>query len=65
MRTDLQNTYQHNVIANNELWGTYIYKMKEMKPPQDVLDCSFYCKNIEKNQQCDTFVMNVCAKIFF
>ena len=65
MIADLQYNFNKiTMVSTNAVWQKYIYKTEEMNPPQDLLDCSFYCKNIEQMQACDVFAFEVVSTHF-
>ena len=39
------------------VWEKYTYDSKEMGSKDNYLDCSFVCKNIEKENGCDLFAL--------
>ena len=57
---DLENTYLELTFVHDEShWEKFIYKSSTLPVPADFLDCSFICRNVEKSNGCDLFVMEV------
>ena len=60
MIEDLQNTYfQLTYVHDQEYWQKFIYKTESLESPANEIDCSFICRNVEKNEPCDLFVFEV------
>ena len=60
MMQDLENTYLELTYVNDEsYWKHFIYMSKTLPMPADFLDCSFICRNVEKDTGCDLFLMEV------
>ena len=60
---DLEETYSNLTLVQDETkWQEFIYKSSTLDEPADELDCSFVCRNVEKSNGCDLFVMEVCMK---
>ena len=63
---DLEETYSNITLVQDEtIWQEFIYKSSLLEEPADALDCSFICRNVEKSNYCDLFVMEVGKKRFF
>ena len=63
MLEQFQATYHAiDLIDDNSVWQTYIYRLVEMEDVHTVLDCSFLCKNVDRNHACDlfAFVDHIC-----
>ena len=59
---DLHNTYfQLTYVYNQDYWQKFIYKTDSLESPANELDCSFVCRNVEKNEPCDLFIFEVCT----
>ena len=57
MLAEFQSTYNTiNSIETQIVWQTHIYRTKELEDIDTVLDCSFLCKNVERNNNCALFV---------
>ena len=57
---DLENTYSElTYIFDESYWGKHIYKTMTLPQPADFLDCSMMCRNVEKPNGCDLFLMEV------
>ena len=66
MKQDLEATYDElTYVSNNNEWQKHIYLTNELEKPADFLDCSFICRNVEKPNGCDLFLMEVKMIIFF
>ena len=64
MTIDLENTYYKLTYVKDELyWEKHIYKSMTLPEPADTLDCSFICRNVEKPNGCDLFLMEVKAPL--
>ena len=62
---DLEETYSNLTLVQDETkWQEFIYKSSTLDDPADVLDCSFVCRNVEKPNGCDLFVMEVRKQLF-
>ena len=60
---DLEETYSNITLVQDEtIWQEFIYKSSLLEEPADALDCSFICRNVEKSNGCDLFVMEVGKK---
>ena len=60
MRVDLETTYSElNFIHDESYWQRHIYKTVYIDQPGDFLECSFYCRNVEKPVGCDIFIFEV------
>ena len=60
MRVDLETTYSElNFIHDESYWQRHIYKTVYIDQPGDFLECSFYCRNVEKPLGCDLFIFEV------
>ena len=63
MLQDLQNTYTKlTYVHDDSYWAKHIYLTKTLPEPADYLDCSFLCRNVEKPNGCDLFLMEVYSK---
>ena len=63
MLQDLQNTYTKlTYVHDDSYWAKHIYITKTLPEPADYLDCSFLCRNVEKPNGCDLFLMEVYSK---
>ena len=66
MTQDLEATYDEiTYVSNNNEWQKHIYLTDELEKPADFLDCSFICRNVEKPNGCDLFLMEVKIIYFF
>ena len=65
MKNDFQTKYLAvTFVKNNEIWGKHVYKTEEMESPMNVLDCSFHCLHIEKQNGCEFFAYEVRIFIY-
>ena len=46
-------------MHDQEYWQKFIYKTESLESPANEIDCSFICRNVEKNEPCDLFVFEV------
>ena len=64
MANDWETTYTElNYIKDESHWRTHIFRKAELPQPADVLECSFLCKNVERQSGCDFFLMEVSLQI--
>ena len=64
MLQDLQNTYTKlTYVHDDSYWAKYIYLTKTLPEPANYLDCSFVCRNVEKPNGCELFLMEVNTNI--
>ena len=62
----IEATYDEiTFVSNNNEWQKHIYLTDELEKPADFLDCSFICRNVEKPNGCDLFLMEVKMIYFF
>ena len=55
---DFSSTYNTIRSVNSKImWEKYIYDSKTMGNFDNHLDCSFLCKNVEKDNACDLFTI--------
>ena len=65
MTNDWETTYTElNFIKDEANWKTHIFRKAELPQPADVLECSFLCKNVERQNGCDLFLMEVSLEFF-
>ena len=58
LTADFSSTYNTIGSVNSKIiWEKYIYDNKAMGNFDDHLDCSFLCKNVEKDNACDLFTI--------
>ena len=56
LKADFEATYNTiELVDSTIVWAKYIYDSKTMDNMYNALDCSFICKNVEKNNACDLF----------
>ena len=61
---DWENTYKElTYIKDESHWQKYIYHKAELPKPADMLECSFMCRNVQKSNGCDLFLMEVGSGI--
>ena len=61
---DWENTYEElTYIKDESHWQKYIYYKTELAKPADMLECSFMCRNVQKSNGCDMFLMEVGSGI--
>ena len=56
LKADFEATYNTVKLVDSEIvWEQYVYDNKAMETMYNELDCSFICKNVEKDNACDLF----------
>ena len=64
MTNDWETTFTElNFIKDESHWKTHIFRKADLPQPADVLECSFLCKNVERQNGCDLFLMEVSLEI--
>ena len=65
MTNDWETTYTElNYIKDESHWKTHIFRKADLSQPADVLECSFLCKNVERQNGCDLFLMEVSFRYY-
>ena len=58
LMADFLSTYNTiGPVNSKSMWEKYIYDSKTMGNFDNYLDCSFLCKNVEKDNACDLFTI--------
>ena len=60
LKNDLEDTYfKLTYVQEESYWHQLIYHTETLNSPADHYDCSFICRNVERNRPCDLFVFEV------
>ena len=60
--SDLEETYfKLTYVQEESYWHEFIYHTETLEFPADQYDCSFICRNVERDRPCDLFVFEVPA----